>query len=201
MQNVSDITPGKPRNRRRRAHVSLLGAAAIGIGIAVAAALPAGQVGAAIDPSSPGTTTAHVDVGSEILLSNLTQSFSLVGFPGDQPEDIGAVTMNVETNNSHGYNVTVAPEAPVLSGTGTNPDTIPVTDLSVRETAEGNAGAYTPLSGGTPPVPVTVHNQLTRSAAAPGDLLSNDYEFNVPIPNVRTDTYSVILDYVATTNP
>ena len=198
MQNVSDITPAKLGSRRRSACFGRLGAAAVGAGLVVAAVLPAGQ---AVAADSPGTTTANVDVGSEILLSNLTQSFTLAGFPGDQPEDIGAVTMNVETNNSHGYNVTVAPEAPVLSGTGTNPDTIPVTDLSVRETAEGNAGAYTPLSGDTPPVPVTVHNQLTRSAAAPGDLLSNDYEFNVPIPNVRTDTYSVILDYVATTNP
>ena len=105
--------------------------------------------------------------------------------------------MNVETNNATGYNVTVAPEAPVLGGTGTNADTIPVTDLSVRETG---TTPYTPLSGDTPPVPVTVHNQDVRSAVGTGDDLSNDYEFNTPIPNVNSDTYSVTLDYVATVN-
>jgi hypothetical protein len=189
------MTPAKPRNRRRPAYVGRLSAAAVGAGLVVAAVLPAGRAAAA---TSPGSTTANVAVGEEIFLSNLTPSFELGGFPGDQPEDIGAVTMNVETNNSTGYNVTVAPEAAVLRGTGTNPNTIPVSDLSVRET---ETGTYEALSAATPAVPVTVHNQATRSAAAPGDLLSNDYEFNVPIPNVRTDTYSVILDYVASTNP
>jgi hypothetical protein len=198
MQIMSDITPVKPRDRRWPAYIGRFGAAAVGAGLVVAAFLPAGQAVAAIDPSSPGTTVANVDVGSAIVLSNLTPSFTLTGFPGDSPQDLNAVTMNVETNNSTGYNVTVTPEAPVLSGTGTNPDTIPVSDLSVRE---HTTGTYAALSGDTPAVPVTVYNQATRSAVDTGDNLSNDYEFNTPIPNVRTDTYSVTLDYVASTNP
>jgi hypothetical protein len=198
MQTTSDMTRAKPRNRRWPAYVGRLGAAAVSAGLVVATALPAGQAAAATDPNDTGSTIANVEVGSAIVLSNLTPSFTLSGLPGDTPEDIAAVTMNVETNNSTGYNVTVAPEAPVLSGTGTNPDTIPVSDLSVRETT---TGTYAALSAATPAVPVIVYNQDTRSAVGTGDDLSNDYEFNTPIPNVRTDTYSVTLDYVASTNP
>jgi hypothetical protein len=195
MQMMSDITPAKPRSLGRSVRVGRLGAAAVGVGIAVAAALPAGQAVAAIDPSSPGTTIANVDVGSAILLRNLTESFTLAGFPGDSPFQIGAVTMNVETNNASGYNVTVEAAAANLVGTGTNSDVIPVSDLSVRETTVGTYEALSNIAT------VQVHNQDSRSTANTGDNLSNDYEFSTPIPNVRTDTYSVTLDYVASTNP
>ena len=190
---MSDITPIRPWKRER---IGRLGAAAVGVGIAVAAALPAGQAAAAIDPSSPGSTLANVEVGSAITLSNLTPSFTLSGNPGQTITANGAVTMNVETNNSTGYNVTVQAAAADLVGTGTNPDVIPIADLSVRETAAGNAGAFTSLSNTTP---VTVHSQDTRSVPVDGDNLSNDYR--IAIPNVRSDTYSVTLDYLATTNP
>ena len=45
-----------------------------------------------------------------------------------------------------------------------------------------------------------MYTQDTRSAASPGDHLSNDYEFNVPIPDVTSDTYSGTIDYLATTD-
>jgi hypothetical protein len=104
----------------RRIEVS---AAAVGAGLVVAAVLPAGQAAAA---TSPGTTTANVAVGSAITLSNLTTAFTLSGNPGQTITRLGAVTMNVETNNATGYNVTVEAAAPALVGTGTNDDTIPM---------------------------------------------------------------------------
>jgi hypothetical protein len=195
MQITSDMTPAKPRNRRRPAYVARLGAAAaIGAGLVVAA-LPAGQAVAAIYPSSPGSTVANVQVGSAITLSNLTSSFRLTGNPGQTIVGLGVVTMNVETNNATGYHVTVQAAAPNLVGTPPNPDVIPINDLSVRETAAGNNGPFTPLSNTTP---VTVHDQITRSIPADGDALSNDYQ--IVIPNVNSDTYHVTLNYIATTN-
>ena len=170
----------------------------MGLGVAMVAMLPAGPALAADSApiaTSPGTTTANVVVGGAILLSNLTSSFELDGVPGDTPEDVGAVTMNVFTNNASGYNVTVLAESSDLAGTSPNTDTIPVGDISVEETG---AGAYQPLSSDVADI---VYNQDTRSAPLPGDLLSNDYEFSTPIPDVINDTYSVTLDYVATTNP
>ena len=196
MQRITDQAPVSPRRHHRMAGTAWL--AAVATGVAMAAVLPAGQalaVSAAPSATSPGTTTANVVVGGAILLSNLTPSFILSGVPGDTPVNDGAVTMNVFTNNASGYNVTVQAESADLAGTSPNTDTIPVADISVEETG---AGAFQPLSSDVADV---VYTQDTRSAAAPGDLLSNDYEFNTPIPDVITDTYSVTLDYVATTNP
>jgi large repetitive protein len=184
-----------------RRHYRIVGTArlaAMAAGVAMAAVLPAGQAlaaSAAPSANSPGTTTANVVVGGAILLSDLTPSFTLSGVPGDTPENDGAVTMRVFTNNASGYNVTVQAASANLVGTSPNTDTIPVGDISVEETG---SGAYQALSSTAADV---VYTQDTRSAAAPGDLLSNDYEFNTPIPDVITDTYSVTLDYIATTNP
>ena len=205
MHSMSDLSSAKAGSRRRPALAG--GIAAAVLGVAAMAVLPAGQALAssqagsanvrlaADNPSSGDSTTANVAVSPAILLSNLTPSFTLTGVPGDKPVDIAAVTMNVLTNNSTGYNVTVQAEAANLVGTGSNADTIPVTDLSVEETT---GGAYLALSA---TAPVLVHNQTTRSVGAPGDLLSNDYKFNTGIPDVHSDTYSVTLDYVASTNP
>jgi hypothetical protein len=196
MQRSSDQAPVSPRRHHRIAGTARL--AALATGMAMAAVLPAGQALAATaapSATSPGTTTANVVVGGAILLSNLTSSFILSGVPGDTPVEVGAVTMNVFTNNASGYNVTVLAESADLAGTSPNTDTIPAADISVEETG---AGAYQALSNGLADV---VYTQDTRSAAAPGDPLSNDYEFNTPIPDVITDTYSATLDYVATTNP
>jgi hypothetical protein len=196
MQRIPDQAPARPRRHHRIAGTAWL--AAVATGVAMVAMLPAGQAltaDTAPIATSPGTTTANVAVGGAILLSNLTPSFTLTGVPGDTPVDDGAVTMNVFTNNASGYNVTVLAASGDLAGTSPNTDTIPVGDISVEETG---SGAYQALSNDVADV---VYTQDTRSAAAPGDLLSNDYEFNTPIPDVITDGYSVVLDYVATTNP
>jgi hypothetical protein len=122
-------------------------------------------------------------------------AFTLEGFPGQSPEDIGAVTFSVFTNNTDGYNVTVEAEATNLTAAGSNTDVIPVADIGVRET---DTSTYTALSS---TATVTVHSQETRSAELPGDALSNDYAFINPIPDVKSDLYSDVLDYVATVNP
>jgi hypothetical protein len=189
MPTLSGQIPVKSRIRCRAILIS--GLSATVLGLAAVAILPAGQ---ALAASSPGTTIANVDVTGAIVLSNLTPSFTLTGSPGDSPFEIGAVTMDVFTNNTSGYNVTVQPETNLL-GTGANTDTIPAADLSVRETT---TGTYQPLSL---TAPVTVFTKESRSIATPGDALSNDYEFNTPIPDVTSDTYSATLDYIASTNP
>jgi hypothetical protein len=189
MPTLSDHIPAKSRVRCRAALIS--GLSATVLGLAAVAILPAGQ---ALADTSPGNTIANVDVTGAIVLSDLTPAFTLTGSPGDSPFQIGAVTMDVFTNNTSGYNVTVQPETD-LTGTGTNADTIPAADLSVRETLTGE---YQPLDLGGP---VTVFTKGSRSVATPGDELSNDYEFNTPIPDVTSDTYSATLDYIASTNP
>jgi hypothetical protein len=190
MPTLSGHMPVKSRIRGKAALISGLSATVLGL-VAVAA-LPAGQ---ALAASSPGTTIANVDVTGAIVLSNLTPSFTLTGSPADSPFEIGAVHMDVFTNNTSGYNVTVQPETDLLPAAPGNTDTIPVSDLSVRETT---TGTYQALSLDSP---VTVFTKSARSIAAPGDALSNDYEFNTPIPDVTSDTYSATLDYIASTNP
>jgi hypothetical protein len=148
------------------------------------------QAGVAEAASAPGTTQANVDVSSGITLSNLTPSFTLTGGPGTTVTQDGAVTMTVETNNATGYQVTVQAAAGSLAGTGTNTDTIPVTNMSARETGTTNFGTVSNLYA------LHLYDQSTPSAPT-GDQLSNDYEIN--IPDVVPDTYSVTLDYVAAT--
>ena len=121
------------------------------------ALLPAGRALAAATPVQG--SAANVTIGSAIVLSALTGSFTLAGSPGDSPVGIGVVTMDVFANNATGY--------------------LPLSDTAAT----------------------TVYTQATPSAATPGDALSNDYEFSTPIPNVIPDTYSVTLNYIATTNP
>jgi large repetitive protein len=196
MRTLSGHIPVKSRIRYKTALIS--GLSATVLGVAAVAILPAGQALAACVPPTglacdSGTTTANVDVTGAIVLSNLTPAFTLSGAPGDSPFEIGAVHMDVFTNNTTGYNVTVEPETD-LSGTGSNTDTIPAADLSVRETT---TGTYAPLDL---TAPTLVFTKDTRSIATPGDALSNDYEFNTPIPDVTSDTYSATLDYIATTN-
>jgi hypothetical protein len=95
----------------------------------------------------------------------------------------------VLTNNLLGYTVTVQAASATLSGTGGNTDTIPIASLGVRETG---SPAFLPVSN---VAPVLVHAQVTPSAPA-GDTVSNDYQ--VTIPFVQPDTYSVVLNYTAT---
>jgi hypothetical protein len=158
--------------------------------LATGLALTASVGSASMADSSSGNTTANVAVNSSITLSGLTSSFTLSGDPNSTVTSNGVVTMNVLTNNLTGYNVTVQAAAAVLSGSGGNADSIPISDLRVRETG---GLAFVPLSN---LAPVTVHAQITPSGAS-GDNLSNDYR--VVIPFVSADTYSVTLDYVAST--
>jgi hypothetical protein len=193
------IRPDQPRKTPGRRSRPLLAAAAA-LGIAAACLMSAAPADASLATDSPstdsGTTTAIVDVTSAIILSDLTPSFTLTGVPGDRPVDLDAVTFDVFTNNITGYNVTVQPENAFLVATNTiNTDSIPISDISVRDCCTID---WTPLNASSP---VTVHRQSTRSAALPGDELSNDYEFNTPIPDVQSDTYTDVIDYVATTNP
>jgi len=184
------------RERRRLPAAARLGTLAAGVALAAGsmALLPAGRALAAATPVQG--SAANVTIGSAIVLSALTGSFTLAGSPGDSPVGIGVVTMDVFANNATGYTVTVQPATATMTGAIVgNGDTIPVGDLSVEETG---AGAYVPLSG---TAATTVYTQATPSAATPGDALSNDYEFSTPIPNVIPDTYSVTLNYIATTNP
>jgi len=153
--------------------------------------LPASAVPGA---TSSDTTDAHVQVAGAILMSGLTANFTLAGLPGATVPGPGAVTMTVATNNLAGYDVTVQSATETLRPATplTNPDSIPIAALSVRETG---ATAYTRLAGPSGGA-VTVHTQGVRSAIG-GDHLSNDY--SVDIPFVNTDTYTATLNYIATT--
>lgn len=150
--------------------------------------------GASAVPGQTATqsTTANVVVGSSITLTGLVESFALTGNPGETVTNaVPPVTFTVATNNNEGYAVTVEPQTATLNpATPGNTSTIPIGNLQVRE---AGTTAFTPLTFGTP---VQVHTQATPSAEA-GDTLTNDYQITIPF--VIPDTYSAVLDYVATT--
>jgi len=184
IQTTSDAVPegAGPRHRGRVLRGML--------GVAVAGTLISAMAGVAgaSPPLNTGSTTANVGVESGITMTGLTSSFTLTGTPGATVSSVGAVTFNVETNNVAGYVVTVESESATMDPvTGGNLDTIPIGDLTVRETG---TSTYTALSG-----PISVHSQSARSLNG-GDDLSNDFQIRVPV--VNTDTYTATLDYVAT---
>jgi hypothetical protein len=163
----------------------------------VGAATTIGALGYGASPAqadtSTGSTTANVEVTSSISLTNLTPSFTLAGPPGSVPTTgANPVTMTVTTNNFAGYNVTVVPHSGILTGAiPGNTDSISSNALEVDGPAQG--GAYVHLTFGTPTVVAT-----KASVSAPtGDPIINNYRITVPA--VRPDTYSGVLDYVATT--
>jgi hypothetical protein len=163
-------------------------------GAAMGLVLAAGMAGpAAAEPGIPagGSTTGNVEVGSSISVTGLTESFTLSGDVGATVSGTGAVSLTVETNNLAGYAVTVQSQTTTMAATAVgNTDSIPIGALSVRETGT------TPFTTLSDAVAVPVHTQATRSEQG-GDLLGNDYK--VTIPFVNEDTYTVTLDYVATT--
>ncbi|MCW2749920.1 MAG: hypothetical protein JWR83_1030 [Aeromicrobium sp.] len=178
----------KSISTKRRIGLSVLAGTASTL-LVVAAA---GSASAATDG---GSTTGNVAVDSSISMTGLVGGFTLTGIPGATPSQDGAVTFNVETNNLAGYAVTVqsATDTLIDLANATNPDSIPIGALSVRQTNLTTPGAFSALSStGT----VTVHSQDTRSAEG-GDDLSNDYQ--VVIPFVNQGTYTATLDYVAGT--
>ena len=158
----------------------------VGLALAVSASV------AAFADTSPGTTTANVTVASSgITLSSLTSSFTLSGNPNTTvTSSAGIVSMNVLTNNATGYTVSVQAAAAALAGTGGNTDVIPIANLKVKETG---GASFSSLSNASA---VTTHNQATKSGSS-GDTVSND--FQVVIPFVNPDTYTVTLNYVAAT--
>lgn len=178
----SDLPASSPSHLRRVLAVSAAGGLL---------ALAAGQLPAVAAPGdqSADTTVARVAVNSAITLQGLTPSFTLTGLPGATVTELGAVAYTVLTNNVGGYTVTVQAEAAALTPAGASPDTIPVGALSVRPSG---GGAYTPLSDTSP---LTLHDSDARSDSD-GDDYSDDYQ--VDIPFVADDTYSVTLDYIAT---
>lgn len=169
------------------------------LGRGLAAAAVVGLLGAAVGqlPASaaPGdrssdTTVANVVVNSAITLQGLTPSFTITGLPGDTVAELSAVAYTVLTNNVGGYTVSVQADAPELTPAGTSTDAIPVGNLSVRP--NGSNAAYTALSATSP---VTLHESGTRSSAT-GDDYADDYQIDIPF--VADDTYSVTLNYIAT---
>ena len=161
------------------------GLAVAGLGIASLASVSASA-------ANTGSTTANVAVGQTITLSGLTSAFTLSGVPGATATGSSAVTMNVKTNDNLGYTVTVLAAAANMKGTGTNLDVIPVSSLTVKNSA---GAVYTPLSNITPVTTATT----TVKTTGLGDAVSNDYQI-VNIPWVNADTYSVTLNYVANGN-
>jgi hypothetical protein len=149
------------------------------------------MVGTSAFAGNSGNTTANAVVNSSITLSGLTPSFTLTGDANSTVTQNSAVTMNVFTNNLTGYNVTVQAAAATMTASAPgNTDSIPVTKLKVRETG---GLLFIPLSDLAPRV---VHTQITRSGSS-GDTINNDYQIDIPF--VNADTYSVTLNYLAST--
>jgi hypothetical protein len=156
----------------------------------IAAALVAAALGGTAGSASADDnmdTTANAVVESGITLTALTGSFDLTGTPGATVQSV-PVTYNVETNNPTGYTVTVLSASSTMDPAVPNGDSIPIADLTVRETGPG---AYSAVSS---TVGVPVHTQSARSANG-GDNLSS--EFQMRIPTVQAATYSATLNYLA----
>lgn len=174
---------------------SLMGRMSAGVAgallVVVGLVLATSGGGAALAANSNGSTTANVAVASSITLSGLTSSFTLSGPPNTTQSANGAVTMKVTTNNNTGYTVTVQGASATMVGQAAgNTDTIPISNLAVRETG---TTAWTALSSSSA---ATVHSQNGRSVSS-GDTISNDYQITIPF--VNSDTYSATLNYVAAT--
>jgi large repetitive protein len=179
------MSPSPPTNRRLSKIVvrGLLATAACGAFIAAAGA----GTGAQAAP-----VTANVAVGSQLALSALTPTFTLTGNTGALITGAGSVSFNVDTNSISGYTVTVQGGAATLApATAGNADSIPIAALTFKEPA---AADYAPMSS---TAAQTAHTQDVRSAFG-GDTTLNDYQ--ILIPFVAADTYTVTLNYLAAVN-
>lgn len=163
-------------------------AAAAGIALAAAAATVS-YASPAQAQTDDAATTAVVTVQAAITIA-VDATFTLAGVPGDTAST--TVSFTVTSNDPAGYTVTVQPVAADLlpPDPGTNPDTIPVTDVLV----EAADGGLTPLD---PDAPVAVHTQDTASAPE-GDTNTHAYELTIPF--VQSDDYTGEITYVATVN-
>ena len=140
--------------------------------------------------SAPSAQSAAVTpYATAISMSGLTPSFTLTGPPNSIVSQNGAVTMTVTTNSTSGYSVTVqARTGSLTAATPGNTATIPIGSLQARESG---STLFQALSASSP---LVVHQQAGPSASG-GDPVSNDYQ--VQIPALPSDTYSVTLDYIA----
>ncbi len=144
----------------------------------------------AVGSADQRCSTTITVIAQSIAVADLTAGFTLTGPPDTTRRGDGTVTMNVITNSPTGYTVTVRSSAPALTSPVTGAS-IPISALKVRSP---ETSGFRPLSATTP---IVVHQQPGPSAQI-GDSLSNDYE--VDIPFVPTGSYSVTLDYIASTS-
>lgn len=150
--------------------------------------LAVGGLGLALVASGPALAdtagvTANSEVKNVIELTADDEAFTLSEAPGATASASSSLT--AKSNNEAGYNITVEADAAALSGTGTNADTIPVSALEVGGAAVSDSEA------------VQVHTQGEKSAEA-GDTVTADYEMEMPF--VNADTYSVGLTFTAAAN-
>jgi hypothetical protein len=141
-------------------------------------------------PGTESGCTATTDIVEQTLtLTDLTGSFVLAGTPASTVTDVGVVTMTVTTNSPTGYQVTVQAAAGELASTTPgSTDTIPIENLSVRETGT------VPFQSLSDVESVLVHSQTGPSEPG-GDLLSNDYQVTIPL-TIMTGDYVGTLNYV-----
>jgi hypothetical protein len=161
---------------------------------AVAALIALSSVPASADTdpvAAVESTVATVAVAGGITLSDLP-GLNLGGIPGETAA--GALAYNVITNNPTGYSVTVQAAANALVADGGNASTIPITALQVDPDATVTGVPFTSVPGTAGPA-LTIHTQTTPSDAG-GDDLTNDYQ--LLIPSVPFDNYTVTLNYTAT---
>ena len=151
--------------------------------------VPAGVASAAPN----GSTDANVVVGAGIALQGLPASVTLTGIPGDIAEETAPFTYTVVTNSTSGYTVTVEAAADVLlpADTVANTDSIPIARLGAQDETGGAPGGYAALSD---TAPVLVHTQPVRSGPD-GDTLATGFQMDIPA--VNPDTYTVTLNYLA----
>lgn len=138
------------------------------------------------------STTANVTVDAMITITDLTESFDLVGEPGDEVTTDPSVSLTVTTNAETGYTVTVEPddEDLVPADPVENEDVIPFSDLEVELQDE----SFTPLTPGTP-IEIYSEEEPTDDT---GDLIEHDYQITIPF--VNPDTYSGDITYIAAVN-
>lgn len=154
----------------------------------MAAALLVVPVGAAgADPD--GSTDATVIVQTGILLEGLPEGVRLTGQPGETVTNATPFEYTVYSNDTSGYTVTVqAATASLIQNGGA--DTIDVGRLQVQD--GGNVPTYT-WAGLSSTTPTPVYTNESQSATD-GDVLSTDFQMKIPV--VDSDTYTVTLNYL-----
>lgn len=160
-------------------------AAAIGIGGAIFAAVPAM---AACTPGTGDAVNECASVSSELTLTGLTSAIDFGNVQIGQTNAVtGAEAYSVTTNNPDGYTLTITPADDGLETADQNA-LIPNTDISVIET-DTNPGTYTFSSTNTVQVgadsnPGTDSYAENWSVKVPASQAPGDYS--------QTFTYAVV---------